>query len=73
MRMNANGKPFILEVNPNPEISDHAGFAGCLGSEHYPHRDFLVRLLAQALSRKNESRPTFAPVIPNTPMQTTST
>ncbi len=60
-RMRPTGKPFILEVNPNPEISAEAGFAGCLSSATLAHRDFIVRLVAQALSRKHQPRPTFAP------------
>ena len=60
-RMNASGKPYILEVNPNPEISDHAGFAGCLGSTSLTHRDFVVRLIRQALSRASAAKPSFRP------------
>lgn len=56
-RMGENGKLYILEVNPNPEISDHAGFAGCLGSAKMTHAEFILRLVRQALSRKNTPRP----------------
>jgi D-alanine-D-alanine ligase len=57
-RMRDNGKPLILEVNPNPEISEYAGFAGCLGSASLPHPEFIVRLIRQALTRRHEPRPT---------------
>jgi D-alanine-D-alanine ligase len=60
LRMKANGRPYILEVNPNPEISPTAGFAGCLGAARIQHRDFIVRLVEQALARKDTSQPTFA-------------
>ena len=61
-RMTPEGKPYILEINPNPEISEEAGFAGCLGSAQMTHRDFIIRLVEQALSRRDAPRPTFAPV-----------
>ena len=61
-RMNTDGKLFILEVNPNPEISEYAGFAGCLGSARFSHREFIIRLVQQALSRRDAPKPTFAPV-----------
>jgi D-alanine-D-alanine ligase len=72
MRMKPNGKPYILEVNPNPEISEHAGFAGCLGSAKAGHQDFVIRLVRQALGRKHAPKPTFAPVRPDSSMQTTN-
>jgi D-alanine-D-alanine ligase len=56
-RMNEQGKLFILEVNPNPEISEDAGF----GSASFPIGEFIVRLVQQALSRKDALKPTFAP------------
>jgi D-alanine-D-alanine ligase len=62
LRMKANGRPYILEVNPNPEISPTAGFAGCLGAARIAHRDFIVRLVEQALARRDTSQPTFAPI-----------
>jgi len=59
-RVDEEGKPFILEVNPNPEISDDAGFAGCLGAGAVPYHDFIVRLVQQALERgAARSYPTF--------------
>ncbi len=64
LRMKPGGKPYILEVNPNPEISPTAGFAGCLGAAGIRHKDFIVRLIEQALSRKHISRPTFTPSRP---------
>jgi D-alanine-D-alanine ligase len=55
-RVSADSKPYVLEVNPNPEISDEAGFAGCLGSADVPYREFIVRLVKQALSRGSAKR-----------------
>jgi D-alanine-D-alanine ligase len=60
-RVNANGRPYILEVNPNPEISPTAGFAGCLGAAGVDHKDFIARLIERALHRKHLPRPSFAP------------
>jgi D-alanine-D-alanine ligase len=62
LRMKPNGRPYILEVNPNPEISPTAGFAGCLGAAKIPHPEFVVKLIKQALTRKHAPRPSFMPV-----------
>ncbi len=59
-RMKANGKPYILEVNPNPEISDEAGFAGCLGTSKMRYHEFIVRLVRHALNRPRGPAPNFA-------------
>jgi D-alanine-D-alanine ligase len=59
-RMKPNGKPFILEVNPNPEISAEAGFNGCLGSVRTSHEEFIVRLVRHALDRPKGPLPNFA-------------
>ncbi len=68
-RMGSDFKPYILEVNPNPEISDAAGFAGCLGSADLKYKEFLVRLIQQTIGRTERPRPTFAmdQVVPPTP------
>jgi D-alanine-D-alanine ligase len=59
-RMKANGKPYILEVNPNPEISDDAGFAGCLASASLTYEEFIVRLVSHAMHRPEGPVPNFA-------------
>ena len=48
-RLQADGKAYILEVNPNPDISEQADLT-----------DFLVRLVNQAHSRRHTPKPTFA-------------
>lgn len=43
--------PFILEVNPNPEISENNGFARALDAGGIDHADFIVQLAEFALTR----------------------
>jgi hypothetical protein len=59
--MKPNGKAYILEVNPNPDISEQADLMACLGSTNLTHAEFIVYLVQQALSRRHGPKPTFAP------------
>jgi D-alanine-D-alanine ligase len=45
------GKPYILEVNPNPDYSPTAGLAGGLASAGLTHAGFTARLVELALAR----------------------
>jgi D-alanine-D-alanine ligase len=51
VRVTPEGKPYILEVNPTPEISDEAGFAGCLASANLSYPWFVSHLVRHALER----------------------
>lgn len=53
-------KPYVLEVNPNPEISDEAGFGGCLKSAKIAYDEFIVRLVRHAMNRPRTQTPHFA-------------
>ncbi|MFO0866630.1 MAG: ATP-grasp domain-containing protein [Gemmataceae bacterium] len=50
-RMNAAGEPYVLEINPNPEICDYACFGLILKSAGIRYEDFLIRLVEQAIAR----------------------
>lgn len=50
-RVRPNGEPLILELNPNPDFSTSAGFAGGLASAGMSHAQFTVLLVRQALAR----------------------
>ena len=50
-RVRPNGKPCILEVNPNPDFSPTAGLAGGLVSAGLTHAQFAVELVQAALAR----------------------
>ena len=54
-RVRPNGKPYILEVNPNPDFSPTAGLAGGLESAGLTHAQFTVELVHAALARKQVS------------------
>jgi D-alanine-D-alanine ligase len=56
-RVNEKGQPFILEVNPNPEIRESAGFACGLGSAELAHEQFVIDLVRHAMQRKSRSEP----------------
>jgi D-alanine-D-alanine ligase len=50
-RVRPGGKPYILEVNPNPDFSPLAGLAGGLQSAGLTHEQFTLELVQRALTR----------------------
>ena len=57
-------EPFVLEVNPNPDLTEGAGFSRCLKAARIRYAQFIVRLVKNALKRGERRRPTFAMASP---------
>ncbi len=51
-RMDGKGRLFILEINPNPDISLNAGFARALKAANVPYEAFWKTMIGNALKRK---------------------
>lgn len=50
-RTDGNGKLFVLEVNPNPDISPDAGLARAASVEGYTYEALLLEILRLGLAR----------------------
>lgn len=57
-RMDAKGRPFILEVNPNPDISTNAGYARALAAAGIDYAAFWGVMVDNALKRRIVHDPT---------------
>jgi D-alanine-D-alanine ligase len=53
MRVDRDGKIYILEVNPNPDISPQSGMTRALKVRGMTYEEFVGRLLERALKRKD--------------------
>jgi D-alanine-D-alanine ligase len=51
-RLDEHDRPFILEVNPNPDISPDAGFAAALQAAEIPYERFVWMMLQNALAAR---------------------
>ncbi len=47
-RVDANGQPWVLEINANPCISPDAGFAAALAEQGIPYPEAIRRIVAEA-------------------------
>lgn len=54
-RLDADGQPMILEVNPNPDLDPSAGWARALRTSGLDYGETLAALARQALQRKRPS------------------
>jgi D-alanine-D-alanine ligase len=52
MRVDRNGKIYVLEVNPNPDISPQAGLTRAIKVQGITYTEFIGGLLERALQRK---------------------
>jgi len=53
IRVDRNGKIFVLEVNPNPDISPQSGMARAIRVQGLTYTEFIAGLLERALQRKS--------------------
>ena len=54
-RVDKKGRPFILEVNPNPDVSLNAGFARGLHAAGIEYKVFWQKLIEKSKARKKKS------------------
>jgi len=57
-RMDAKGRPFVLEVNPNPDISTNAGYARALKAAGIEYAAFWGVMVKNAIERRVGNDPT---------------
>jgi D-alanine-D-alanine ligase len=55
MRLAPNNQPYVLEANPNPDLSEGAGFMRSAEAAGYNYQDMLVRIIEMALTRRKSS------------------
>lgn len=55
IRLNNSGIPFVIEVNPNPDISSDSGFARAADADGITHDELLYTIANFALNRKRKN------------------
>lgn len=50
-RLDPQLNPYLLEVNPNPDITPEGGFAAALQASHIPYAQFVQTMVSNALKR----------------------
>ena len=51
IRVDGRGRIFVLEYNPNPDITPGAGFSKALQADKIPYPEFVRKVLQEALTR----------------------
>ena len=54
-RLSTDGQPYIIDVNPNPDISHSGGFYRALASAGIEFKEFVQQIMKNALRRRYES------------------
>ncbi len=55
IRLSKRGIPFVIEVNPNPDVSSDSGFARAAASDGISHEELLHTIASFALNRKRKN------------------
>jgi D-alanine-D-alanine ligase len=56
LRVTPDGEPFVLEVNPNPDISDSAGLSRMAAAKGWDYDTLILKVVEEALTRSKRRR-----------------
>jgi D-alanine-D-alanine ligase len=56
LRLDEAGQPWILEVNPNPDIADDAGLSRMAKAAGWSYDDLILRIMDAALSEAQQTQ-----------------
>jgi D-alanine-D-alanine ligase len=59
LRVDANDQPYVVDVNPNPDITADGGFAGACYAEGYIYAEVISAIVAMAVARRNRREALF--------------
>jgi D-alanine-D-alanine ligase len=68
-RVKPSGKPYVLEVNPNPDFSPSAGLSGAISSAGLTHAQVTVELVRATLARAGKPTTIPAPLTVEPPVR----
>ena len=55
-RLDRENNPFVLEVNPNPDISEDAGLAAMAKAMGYSYKEIIGKIVESAVRRKHDNK-----------------
>jgi D-alanine-D-alanine ligase len=58
--LDQKGTPFVIEINPNPDISRDSGFARAADAAGISHKKLLFTITGFAMNRKENDKKTKA-------------
>jgi D-alanine-D-alanine ligase len=53
MRIDENDQPYVVDVNPNPDICYDGGFAGACNAAGYTYPEAISNIISMAVARRN--------------------
>lgn len=59
LRIDADGQPFVVDVNPNPDICPDGGFAGACHAAGFTYGEAISNIVSMAVARRNRRQALF--------------
>jgi len=53
LRLDSDGQPYVIDVNPNPDITYEGGFAGGCAAAGYNYGEAISNIISMAVARRN--------------------
>jgi D-alanine-D-alanine ligase len=59
LRIDANEQPYVVDVNPNPDITPDGGFIGSCNAAGYTYGEAISNIIQMAVTRRNRRQALF--------------